>query len=55
MLSARIESLERKHKILHDTVEALEAERAPDEIVSKMKIEKLHIKDEIAKLKEQLR
>lgn len=51
MVSARIESLERKHKELHTTIEVLEAERAPDSIISKKKVEKLHIKDELVKLK----
>jgi hypothetical protein len=46
----RIEVLEKKHKELHIRVEALEAENAPDEYVTKLKKEKLAIKDEIEKL-----
>jgi len=46
----RIEVLEKKHKELHAHVEALEAENAPDEYVTKLKKEKLAIKDEIEKL-----
>jgi len=46
----RIEVLEQKHKELHTRVEALEAENAPDEYVTKLKKEKLAIKDEIEKL-----
>lgn len=46
----RIEVLEAKHKDLHNRVEALIAENAPDEYVTQLKKEKLAIKDEIEKL-----
>ena len=47
----RLEHLEDAHKHQHKMVEALEAEKAPDEIIKKAKIEKLRIKDMIAHLK----
>lgn len=50
-IEGRIESLTRKHKDLHDRIEALEAEHAPDNFIANLKREKLHIKDELAKLK----
>lgn len=48
---ARKHVLEVKHKELHNTIEALEAENAPDDIIHKKKKEKLKIKDELEKLK----
>lgn len=48
---ARIESLERKHKDLHARIEAMEAERAPDQYINKLKKEKLVIKDELSVLR----
>lgn len=55
MLLARLESLQRKHTDLHKRIEVLEAERAPDEIVQKLKVEKLHVKDEIQSVMEKLK
>jgi hypothetical protein len=49
-IEGRIESLTRKHKDLHDRIEALEAEHAPDEYIQKLKKEKLALKDELHKL-----
>jgi len=46
----RISVLEEKKKDLHLRIEALEAENAPDASVTKLKKEKLKIKDEIALL-----
>ena len=46
----RIEFLEKKHKELHNLIEALEAENAPDASVTKLKKEKLAVKDEIERL-----
>ena len=48
--SYRLEVLEQKHKNLHERIEALEAENAPDHMVTKLKKEKLAIKDEMEKL-----
>ena len=45
-----LESLQKKHKELHATIEALEAEKAPDNIIRRRKKEKLAIKDKISKL-----
>lgn len=50
-IHARKHVLEVKHKELHQVIEALEAENAPDDIVQKKKKEKLKIKDELEKLK----
>jgi len=49
-VAGRIGVLEAKHKELHEKVEVLEAERAPDDIVNKYKKEKLKLKDEIERL-----
>ena len=45
-----LESLKRKHKELHKTIEALEAEKAPDNIIQIRKKEKLALKDKIYKI-----
>jgi len=50
----RISFLQEKHAHLDDVIHVLEAENAPDEIVTQRKKEKLHIKDEIEKLKKEL-
>lgn len=50
MSQAYLESLQLKHKKLHDTIEALEAEKAPDEIITRQKREKLALKDKISQL-----
>lgn len=49
-IEGRIESLTRKHRNLHETVEVLEAEKAPHEIIEKVKKRKLAIKDELKTL-----
>lgn len=49
-----LSSLKVKHHELDKMIEALEAERAPDELVHKRKVEKLHLKDEIVKLENEL-
>ena len=54
MLVDRLESLDRKHKELHNQIEALEAEKAPDKYVTPLKIRKLRIKDEIELLRKQI-
>ena len=53
-LEDRINSLEMRHKHLHNLIEAAEAEKAPDIYVNKMKVEKLQIKDEIASIKSKI-
>jgi hypothetical protein len=50
----RLVSLQKKHKHLHSLVEAAEAEKAPDIYVSRMKREKLMIKDEIIELQKKV-
>lgn len=44
---ARLDSLKRKHKELHDKIEALEGEKAPDDFITPLKIKKLTVKDEM--------
>jgi hypothetical protein len=43
--------LEEKHRHQHKLVEALEAEKAPEQTIRSAKIKKLKLKDEIEKLK----
>lgn len=50
----RLDALIRKHKFQHDIVEALEAERAPDDAISTAKLKKLRLKDEIERIKKGL-
>jgi|TARA_B110000908_G_C10182488_1_gene416372 hypothetical protein len=50
----RIDALEVRHKHLHACIEAAEAEKAPEQFVKRMKVEKLEIKDEISQLREQV-
>ena len=47
----RLASLENKHNSLHRRIEALEAEKAPDDYIKPLKIEKLKLKDEIQRLR----
>jgi len=47
----RLVALERRHKHLHACIEAAEAEKAPEQFVKRMKVEKLTIKDEIIALR----
>lgn len=49
-LEVKINSLRMKHKELDTVIEVLEAERAPDDIISIRKKEKLAIKDELIRL-----
>jgi hypothetical protein len=49
-VEGRIKSLTSKHTELHDRIEALEAEHAPDKYIIPLKKEKLLIKDELEKL-----
>ena len=53
-LEARLESLERKHKHQHSIIEAAEAEKAPDQFINRMKIDKLKLKDEIERIKREI-
>lgn len=49
-VEGRIAALRAKHKDLHDRIEALEAEHAPDKYITPLKKEKLVVKDELEKL-----
>jgi hypothetical protein len=51
----RIQILEKRHKQLHSVIEALEAEKAPEEYIKRAKVEKLKARDEMAALREYLR
>lgn len=55
MLMARLESLQRKHKEVHERIEALQAEKAPDKYTANLKREKLAIKDEIELILKQMK
>ena len=46
-----IEYLEKKHQMQHKRVDALEAEKVPEEILKRAKIEKLNLKTELERLK----
>jgi|TARA_R110000803_G_C11824077_1_gene302341 hypothetical protein len=48
----RINLLQNRHSKLHKTIEALEAEKAPEISVKRAKIEKLKLKDEITHLEQ---
>lgn len=52
---SRLEFIKAKHKKQHAIVEALEADKAPEEIVNKAKRLKLSMKDEIAAIETMLR
>lgn len=49
-VEARIESLQRKHKNIHERIEALEAQSYSEQSVKSLKKQKLAIKDEIERL-----
>lgn len=49
-VEGRIDSLIRKHRELHERIEVLEAEHAPDKYIIPLKKEKLLLKDQIQKL-----
>jgi hypothetical protein len=51
----RLEYVKTKHKKQHDIVEALEAEKAPEESIAYAKRLKLSLKDEIASLETMLK
>ena len=51
MKANRLASLERKHNDLHDRIEVLQAENAPDKYIIPLKKQKLLYKDEIERLK----
>ena len=51
MKTGRLASLESKHNDLHRRIEVLQAEKAPDKYIIPLKKEKLALKDEIEKLR----
>ena len=51
----RLEVVREKHKKQHAIVEALEGEKAPEEMIAQAKRLKLSMKDEIAALEAMLR
>lgn len=53
-LESRVLFLKDLHKTQHKIIEALEAERAPEEIIARHKKLKLSIKDEIYSLEQQM-
>lgn len=46
-IEGRISSLKRRHKQLHERIEVLEAEHAPEKYITPLKKEKLAVKDEL--------
>lgn len=50
-MEARIVFLEKEHRHMHKVVEALEAEKAPEDAIKIAKVKKLKLKDEIENLK----
>ena len=44
-----VEYLTKKHAEIHEKIEVLEAEKAPDEYIQKFKKEKLMLKDKLQK------
>lgn len=49
-IEGRLEALKRKHTDLHNRIEVLQAEKAPDIYINKLKKEKLVLKDEITRI-----
>lgn len=54
MLVDRLASLQRKHSDIHERIEALYAEKAPEKYIKPLKVEKLSLKDEIELLRKQI-
>lgn len=54
-LVSKLASLKDKHQRLHEVIESLEAEKAPEEYIKLRKREKLSIKDEIERTERALR
>lgn len=52
-LEKKLKFLKDQHKRQHDIIEALEAEKAPEEVIKRHKKLKLAIKDEIAELEKE--
>lgn len=50
----RLTVLKNKHEDIHRRIECMEAEKAPDEIIQKMKREKLYLKDLIHSMESEL-
>lgn len=51
----KLDYLKTQHAKLHNIIEALEAEKAPEETINKQKKIKLSIKDEIATIESTLK
>ena len=47
---SKLEQLQKEHKRKHNLIEAAEAEKAPEEFIKKLKVDKLKLKDEIDRL-----
>lgn len=54
-MNSRLEFLKKQHEKQHKIVEALEAEKAPEEAIKQQKRIKLAIKDEIAQIENQMK
>ena len=53
-LRRQLENLTKKHSHIHKVIEVLEAEKAPEDLITVKKKEKLSIKDKIANLNSRL-
>lgn len=51
----RLEHLRTEHKKIHDIIEALEGEKAPEETIAYHKKIKLSIKDELTQIENELK
>jgi hypothetical protein len=54
-IMTRLKYLREQHKKIHDIVESLEAEKAPEKTILRQKKAKLSVKDEIAVLETELK
>jgi hypothetical protein len=52
---SRLEHLRKEHRKIHEVIEALEGEKAPEETIIHQKKIKLSIKDEIAQIENELK
>lgn len=47
---SKLEQLKKEHQRKHNFIEAAEAEKAPEDFIKKLKLDKLKLKDEIDQL-----
>lgn len=54
-IANHLTALERKHRELDETIQVLYAERVNDDIINNHKVQKLKLKEEIEKVKQDLK